>query len=240
MQPTMRKDKRAGLERDGGQVPDRHFIGVIAEPPGRVTRIPKTFLKFLPGGQRVAARVQRGSVACRRGALASVNACSLVGMRSSPQAGSTAADVPAGTSAPAAGVTAAGREDVPAGQRSVTSPVPAHSRAAAIPAATAALSSNGPETAISVPSGASSRNRKNDSASTNASNLPAMTILPWAPGGSTECGRGAPTLTRPSALSLCKLHATAAEDKRQATRQGACRRRNTHPFPGGMCPEISR
>lgn len=39
------KDKRAGLERDGGQVPDRHFIGVIAPGLRRVTRLERMFLR---------------------------------------------------------------------------------------------------------------------------------------------------------------------------------------------------
>ncbi len=50
----------------------------------------------------------------------------------------------------------------PSGQRSVTSPMPAHSRTAAMPATAAGLSLNAADSATTVPSGALSRNRNFD------------------------------------------------------------------------------
>ena len=185
----------------------------------------KFFVRHFFVRQRAAARVHRGAVACRRGAFARGKACSLPGIRSSLQAGTTAAGTSAEAAAAAATGTAAGRAAVPVGHRSVTRPVPAHSRTAAIHAARACLSWYGPETATTAPSGARSRNRKSESASTNASNFPAMTILPWAPGGTNESGRAADNLTRPIALSLCKLLSTRYKTSGRPPVEGACRRR---------------
>ena len=139
MRQAVRRNKRAGLERDGGQVPDRRFIGVIATGSERVTPLPKIYWEMLLLRQRVAVLVHRGAIAGRRSAFAGVKACSLDGMGSSLHTGTTAAVGSAGTADAVVGGLA-GRAAAPAGQRSVTRPVPAHSRTAAIPAATDALS----------------------------------------------------------------------------------------------------
>lgn len=75
-----------------------------------------------------------------------------------------------------AGITAAGAgTELLAGQRSLISPIPAHSRTASMAATADDLSPYAPDTASSVPSGAVSLNLYRASASTKTSNLPAIT-----------------------------------------------------------------